>query len=43
MNERRFLSLDLLFGHDVCATMYRYLLAGGMTLDEYRWFMSQRS
>ena len=22
--------------------MYRYLLAGGMTLDEYRWFMSQR-
>jgi beta-glucosidase len=42
MNERRFLSLDLLFGHDVSATMYRYLLAGGMTLDEYRWFMSQR-
>ncbi len=42
MNERRFLSLDLLFGHDVSASMYRYLLAGGMSLDEYRWFMSQR-
>ena len=42
MNERRFLSLDLLFGHDVTASMYRYLLAGGMSLDEYRWFMSQR-
>jgi beta-glucosidase/6-phospho-beta-glucosidase/beta-galactosidase len=42
MNERRFLSLDLLFGHDVTASMYRYLLAGGMSLDEYRWFMQQR-
>jgi len=42
MNERRFLSLDLLFGHDVSASMYRYLLAGGMSLDEYRWFMQQR-
>ena len=42
MNERRFLSLDLLFGHDVSATMYRYVLAGGMSLDEYRWFMDQR-
>ena len=31
MNERRFLSLDLLFGHDVSATMYRYLLPSGMT------------
>src|SRR3954468_666575 len=26
MNERRFLSLDLMFGHDVSAMMYRYLL-----------------
>jgi beta-glucosidase len=42
MNQRRFLSLDLLFGHDVSATMYRYLLSGGMSLDEYRWFMSQK-
>jgi len=42
MNERRFLSLDLLFGHDVTATMYRYLLANGMTAEEYLWFRSQR-
>jgi beta-glucosidase len=38
MNERRFLSLDLLFGHDVSATMYRYLLTSGMTEFEYEWF-----
>src|SRR5215207_1902290 len=41
MNERRFLSLDLLFGHDVSATMYRYLLAGGMTTEEYLWYREQ--
>jgi beta-glucosidase len=41
MNERRFLSLDLLFGHDVSATMYRYLLASGMSMEEYLWFRSQ--
>jgi len=42
MNERRFLSLDLLFGHDVSATIYRYILANGMTAEEYLWFYSQR-
>ncbi len=42
INERRFLSLDLLFGHDVSATIYRYLLNSGMTVDEYLWFMAQR-
>jgi beta-glucosidase len=42
MNERRFLSLDLLFGHDVSATMYRYVLASGMTADEYLWYRDQR-
>ena len=42
MNERRFLSLDLLFGHDVSATMYRYLLASGMSADEYMWFRDVR-
>src|SRR4051812_23526215 len=42
MNERRFLSLDLLFGHDVSATMYRYLLSAGMTAEEYLWYMRQR-
>src|SRR4051794_29904496 len=42
MNERRFLSLDLLFGHDISATMYKYLLANGMTGDEYQWFRDQK-
>lgn len=42
MNERRFLSLDLLFGHDVSATIYRYLLANGMTIEEYLWFADQK-
>ncbi len=42
MNERRFLSLDLLFAHDISATMYRYVLANGMNAEEYLWFMQQR-
>jgi beta-glucosidase len=42
MNERRFLSLDLLFAHDVSANMYRYLLSSGMTEQEYLWFMQHR-
>ena len=42
MNERRFLSLDLLFGHDVSAMIYRYLLANGMTTEEYLWFADQQ-
>jgi beta-glucosidase/6-phospho-beta-glucosidase/beta-galactosidase len=43
MNERRFLSLDLLFGHDVSAQMYRYLLNSGMKEQEYQWFRQQHS
>jgi beta-glucosidase/6-phospho-beta-glucosidase/beta-galactosidase len=43
MNERRFLSLDLLFAHDVSATMYRYILANNISADEYNWFMEQRA
>ncbi len=42
MNERRFIALDLLFGHDVSATIYRYLLANGMTPEEYMWYFNQR-
>src|SRR6476619_2049829 len=41
MNERRFLSLDLLFGHDISATMYRYLLHSGMSTEEYLWYRDQ--
>jgi beta-glucosidase len=41
LNERRFISLDLLFGHDVSATIYQYLLRSGMTSEEYEWFRAQ--
>ena len=41
MNERRFLSLDLLFAHDVSARVYKYLIRSGMTTQEYEWFMAQ--
>lgn len=39
-NERRFLPLDLTYGHDVGARMYRYLIANGMTAAEYDFFMN---
>ena len=39
MNEKRFLSLDLTYGHPVSSTMYNYLLDNGMTRQEYEWFM----
>jgi len=37
-NERRFLSLDLTYGHHVDDEMYEYLMDGGMTREEYHWF-----
>ncbi|MDT7533034.1 family 1 glycosylhydrolase [Sphingobium sp. SA2] len=39
LNERRFLSLDLCYGHDVRACMYQYLTDSGMTRAEYDWFI----
>ena len=41
LNENRFLSLDLTYGHHVDAEMYEYLLDNGMTREEYDWFMEQ--
>jgi beta-glucosidase/6-phospho-beta-glucosidase/beta-galactosidase len=38
LNEKRFLSLDLTYGHPINVTMYQYLLDNGMTRDEYEWF-----
>jgi len=38
-NEKRFLSLDLCYGHDVSARMYRYLTDSGLAPQEYDWFM----
>lgn len=37
-NQRRFLSLDLTFGHPVTFDMYEYLMDNGMTREEYHWF-----
>jgi beta-glucosidase/6-phospho-beta-glucosidase/beta-galactosidase len=37
-NQRRFLSLDLTYGHSVDVQMYEYLLDNGMTRQEYHWF-----
>jgi beta-glucosidase/6-phospho-beta-glucosidase/beta-galactosidase len=41
LNHKRFLSLDLSYGHDVRAVMYEYLLDNGMTRDEYHWYMRE--
>ncbi len=38
-NQKRFLSFDLLYGHQVEARMFEYLLDNGMSAEEYRWFM----
>ena len=38
LNEKRFLSLDLTYGHPITAEMYRYLLDNGMSATEYDWF-----
>jgi beta-glucosidase/6-phospho-beta-glucosidase/beta-galactosidase len=39
LNERRFLSLDLSYGYDLCATMYEYLLEHGMSKEEFHFFL----
>jgi beta-glucosidase/6-phospho-beta-glucosidase/beta-galactosidase len=38
-NEKRFLALDLTYGHHLNATVYEYLLEHGMSSDEYHWFL----
>ncbi len=37
-NQRRFLSLDLTFGHPVSFDMYEFLMDNGMKREEYHWF-----
>jgi beta-glucosidase/6-phospho-beta-glucosidase/beta-galactosidase len=39
LNERRFLSLDLIYCRPPCSDMYRYLTQNGMTDAEHDWFM----
>lgn len=38
LNEKRFLSLDLVYGSPISILMYEYLLENGMTKKEYNWF-----
>lgn len=39
LNERRFLSLDLNYGHRVSSGMHDYLMDNGMSEDEYVFFL----
>lgn len=41
-NSKRFLSLDLNYGHRVDSEMYEYLLENGMTKEEYHFFLEHR-
>ncbi|TKK66309.1 glycosyl hydrolase family protein [Ilyomonas limi] len=38
LNEKRFLSFDLTYGHPVSALIYNYLMDNCMTRKEYEWF-----
>ena len=39
LNEKRFLSLDLTYGHSLNVMMYEYLLDNGITRGEYHWLL----
>jgi len=41
LNQKRFLSLDLCYGHDVRAAAYEYLIDNGLSRREYHWFLEQ--
>ena len=41
-NQRRFIALDLLYGVQVRADIYSYLIDNGMKREEYEWFMQQK-
>src|SRR5947207_7501301 len=38
LTQKRSLSLDLTYGHPLDVEMFEYLLANGMTRDDYYWF-----
>jgi len=42
LNQKRFLSLDLTYGYPLNVGMYEYLLANGMTQEEYYWFVNNQ-
>jgi beta-glucosidase/6-phospho-beta-glucosidase/beta-galactosidase len=43
LNEKRFLSLDLIYGYPISVPMYEFLLENGMSKTEYHWFMNNAS
>ncbi|WP_373651578.1 family 1 glycosylhydrolase [Schlesneria sp. DSM 10557] len=40
-NERRFIPLDLTYGHVISAPIYRYMIEHGMSESDYNFFMNQ--
>jgi beta-glucosidase/6-phospho-beta-glucosidase/beta-galactosidase len=38
LNQKRFLALDLTYGHSVDSEIYEYLMDNGMTRSEFHWF-----
>src|SRR5579864_8050526 len=38
-NQKRFVALDLVYGHDVSGLIYEYLREHGMSKAEYHWFI----
>lgn len=42
LNELRFLSLDLNYSHSPSARMLQYLLANGMTFEQFDYFMNRK-
>jgi beta-glucosidase/6-phospho-beta-glucosidase/beta-galactosidase len=41
-NERRFLTFDLNYGHEVNSEMYQFLLDNGLTREEYDFFLRKQ-
>ena len=42
-NQRRFIAMDLLYGHPIRDDIKTYLFDNGFRREEYEWFMSQNS
>lgn len=42
LNSKRFIALDLTYGHDVDATVYRYLMKNGLPEETYQWFFDNQ-
>ena len=40
LNQLRFLSLDLCYGHEVDGSIYQYLNDNGLSREDYQWFLA---